>query len=226
MRNVKIVHLELFGAQDRHDVESGDAAGGGPDTCRRDQSDEQNREGGRSEIDGFRPINQAFKKTSAEHRSGDSRNRPRRDSQQALPQQDPPKSDRSSAESQAYTHFVGPLNNSIGNDAVNADHREQQRESREKQDGGAVESRTGEGVSQALRHRFHTEYGNLRVHRPDRVADHTEVIFSPAIHSRHEGREKTTRRVGWDEHLSRVCVVYHVVHPLDDADNLPACSPA
>ena len=70
------------------------------------------------------PINQAFEKASAEHRSGDSRNCPCRDRQQALPQQHSPKPDRRSAESHAYTHFVGPLNNGVGNDAVDPDQRE------------------------------------------------------------------------------------------------------
>ena len=61
--------LELFRAQDRHDVEPCDPARGGPDTGRRNQSDEQDRESGSNKIDGFRSGNHALEKASAEHGS-------------------------------------------------------------------------------------------------------------------------------------------------------------
>ena len=84
----------------------------------------------------------------------------------------------------------GSLGNRIGNDAVDANHGQQQGESRETPNRGAVKLRAGEDLIQPLLQGFHAEDRNLRVHRLDGVADGREVIFRPAIYTHHERREK------------------------------------
>src|SRR5258705_10742051 len=59
--------LELFGAQDRHDVESGNAAGGGPDIRRGHQWAEKNGQCGGRGNDGLPTTKQPFVKASPDN---------------------------------------------------------------------------------------------------------------------------------------------------------------
>src|SRR5207244_12383909 len=137
--------------------------------------------GVRCKPNGLRAIDKAFEKTPGEPCSGDSWEGSGCDHQQAMPQQHPPKLDRRPAEGHAYPHFLGPLNDGIRNDTVNANYRQQQRDPCESIDGGPVEFRTSEDFIQPLFHSFHTEYRNLWIYRLDVVADRCQVIFRVAI---------------------------------------------
>ena len=78
----------------------------------------------------------------------------------------PSKPDWRGPVSHAHTHFLGPLDDGVRNDAVNANQGQQQCDSRKNPHGGSVKPRAGEDLIEPLLHGFHTEYRNLRVYRP------------------------------------------------------------
>ena len=107
-----------------------------------------------------------------------------------MPQKGHPEPGRRGAQSHPYAHFVGSLGNRIGNDAIDADDGEQQRERGKAEDRCPIKMWPGKGVSHPLVHGFYAEHWNLPVYRLDRVADHGEAVFGAAIDPNHEGREK------------------------------------
>jgi len=88
-----------------------------------------------------------------------------------MPQQHAPKLDRGRAEGQTYTHFLGPLNDGIRHNTVNANHCQQRGEPGESPNGGPVESGISKDFIQPLLHGLHAEYRNLRIQGLDSVAD-------------------------------------------------------
>ena len=143
------------------------------------------------------------------------------DHQQALAQQHTSQPQRCGPKSHAHAHLLCSLRDGTRNDAVDANHRQQERESGENPDSAAVKFRPGEHFIQPLLHGFRAEHGNLRVHRLDRVADFREVIFRPAIHPRHESREKAAGGCRRQEDLISI---HHrriglILHGLDDAND-------
>jgi hypothetical protein len=121
------------------------------------------------------------------------------------------------------THFLGPLDHGVRNHAVDANHCQQKCESGKNPNRGSVKLRADEELIQPLLHGFHAEYGNLRVRRLDGVADHSQVIFRPAVHASHKRREETawSRRRDKDLIPIHVCRIGLVLHSLDDANNVP-----
>ena len=79
-------HYESFRTQNGNDIESGDATTGGPDTSRRDESEEQSESSGRSRVNWLRPIDQAFEKAPRKMCPNYSGDRTGYDDQQSLPQ--------------------------------------------------------------------------------------------------------------------------------------------
>src|SRR5439155_13701373 len=94
---------------------------------------------------------------------------------------------------------LGPLNDGIRHNTVNANHCQQQREPGESPNGGPVESGISKDFIQPLLHGLHAEYRNLRIQGLDSVADRSEVIFRPAIDAHHERREEAAGSCRWNE---------------------------
>jgi len=107
--------------------------------------------------------------------------RPRANRKQTLTQEFHPEPCRSGAQRHPHAHFVGSPGDGIRNDAIDANHSEQQCERGEGKDGGPIELRPGKRVIQPLLHRLRAKHRNLRVYRLDRVANHGEAIFGAAI---------------------------------------------
>ncbi len=84
---------------------------------------------------GCAPSHQALQEATGEPCCGNSGDGARHNHQQALPQQPAPKPDRRGPERHANAHFLVPLNDGLEHNAVNANQRQQQRESRESPDG-------------------------------------------------------------------------------------------
>ena len=83
--------------------------------------------------------------------------------QQSLPQYHASKPDRSCAQCQPYAELLCPLDNSIRNDAIDTDRRQEQRESGEEPHRRAVEPWAGKNFVEPLSHRLRAEHRNLRI---------------------------------------------------------------
>jgi len=92
---------------------------------------------------------------------------------------------------------VRPSGNSIRNDPIDSNDGEQQRNRGKTKNGGPVEFRPGERVKHPLLHGFYAEHRNLRVHRSDRVANHSEPVFRASIDAPSDWRPETVK-TAWD----------------------------
>jgi hypothetical protein len=121
---------------------------------------------------------------------------------------------------------VRVLGDCIRNDAIDANHGQQQCKCGEAGNCDPIELRPGQRIIQSLLHGLYSEDRNLRVYRLNRVTNYGEAIFGRALDASHECGEKVAWPRGGKEHLPRIAVNgfvlrVSIVHPLDNTDNLP-----
>src|SRR4051794_27280659 len=99
-----------------------------------------------------------------------------------------------------------PLRDRIGNDGIDAQNREQQSETREEDQRGSVELRTGKRSIQPLLHCLYAEYRHTAINRLQSLPGGRDMIFRPSRDLYDERRVEATRVVRRNESFRRIYI--------------------